>query len=110
VEGDARRERVRGAIGPSSSSSSEMSRTFAENAAARSAYAESSRSSTADSFIDEPQPATLTTMVWTSAASKVTMSFRARSIASSSRPAWLDSAPLALRRHHVGNLWRGVPR
>ena len=52
----------------------------------------SSASSTAYSFTDEPQPAALTTMGWTSAASKVSMVRRAQSIASSSRPAWLDSA------------------
>ena len=90
-----------------------MSRTVAANLPARSAYAGSSRNSSAYSFIDEPQPAALTTTVSTPAASKTSMVRLAKAIASASRPLCTLSAPqqplscgdddvAALGREHPG--------
>ena len=60
----------RSACGSSSHSTSEMSLHFAENAAARAAQAGSSRSRWPYSFMVDPQPAELMTMVSTLAFSK----------------------------------------
>src|SRR6266508_1974180 len=83
----------RSAVGPSSASSSDRSRTLAENAAARSAQAGSSRSRWPYSFMAAPQPAALTTTSSTPAASKVAMASLANACASASRPACRLSAP-----------------
>jgi hypothetical protein len=72
---------------------SDRSRTRAANAAARPAYRGSSRSRSAYSFIDEPQPAAFTTTCSTPARSKVSMSRRAKPCASASRPLCTLSAP-----------------
>ena len=83
----------RGATGPSSTSSSDRSRTRSEKALARSAYAGSSRSRWPYSFMAEPQPAALTTTWSTPAASKVSMAALANAWASASRPACRLRAP-----------------
>src|SRR5215218_10399807 len=83
----------RGAAGPSSTSSSDRSRTRSEKAAARSAQAGSSRSRWPYSFMAEPQPAALTTTWSTPAASKVSMAALANAWASASRPACRLRAP-----------------
>src|SRR5215210_2233928 len=70
-----------------------MSRTFALKASALSAYSGSSRSRCPYSFIVEPQPAALTTTLSRFRSSKVSMVWRAKSRDSSSRPAWVESAP-----------------
>ena len=72
---------------------SAKSRTFALSAAARSAHAGSSASSSAYSFMADPQPAELTTIASTSACSNVSMACRAKPAASPARPECSDSAP-----------------
>ncbi len=79
--------------GPSSSTSSVMSRTRDENCRARSAHAASFFNRCPYSFIAEPQPAALATTVSTPAASNAAIVVRAAARASSSRPACNDSAP-----------------
>ena len=94
VVGDGQLERVpRRRPGRARRGSPRRRATFSANARARSAYAGSSASSSAYSFIVEPQPAALTTTRSTPVASKVSTSVRAKPCASSSRPLCTDSAP-----------------
>ena len=70
-----------------------MSRTLSAKACARSAYAGSSASSSAYSFIVEPQPAALTTTHSTPRGLEGVDERAGESCASSSRPLCTDSAP-----------------
>src|ERR1700761_3660318 len=89
----------RGAIGSRGSTGeriSLMSLHLAENAAARTDHAGSSRRRWAYSFMVLPQPAALMTMVSTLAASKVVIIFFAYAAAGASRPEWTMRAPQQL--------------
>src|SRR5271154_986465 len=70
-----------------------MSLHLAEKAAARAAHWGSSRRRWPYSFMVEPQPAALMTMVSTLAASNMAMMVRAMAAAWSSRPEWTMRAP-----------------
>ena len=79
---------------------------------ARAAYAGSSASSSAYSFIDDPQPAALTTTRSTPAASKVSTSLRAKALRLRLAPvvhAQRAAAALPARDHHVAALQRQHP-